>query len=346
MSSYIIEKSKFFSYLNRLAEKFEVHVPVSTEGISLFAPYQESLELDFASHPRLSAKSFFLPQREVMLQHDDSSAAYALEQGTSDSNRLLFGVKPCDARAIEINARLLANDSGQAAAEDIFFKKRVDTTVLVGYGCDQPGAGCFCSSTGGGPFDQTGLDALITDIGDRLVITLFEDRPKSQKLIDKDLTEVADSEAHAAAAGIAEDTEKKLSAMEGLVKPEARDSELFELALWEETAERCVNCGICTYLCPTCTCFDMIDEASGGCTTQSRCWDSCMFGLFTLHASGHNPRPGRKERVRQRFMHKLSYFPDRYDGTVGCVGCGRCVIYCPVNIDIREISRLMAEVGG
>ena len=71
-----------------------------------------------------------------------------------------------------------------------------------------------------------------------------------------------------------------------------------------------------------------------------------MFSLFTLHASGHNPRPGRKERVRQRFMHKLSYFPDRYDGVVSCVGCGRCVIYCPVNIDIREISRLMAEVGG
>jgi len=344
MSSYVIEKSNLASYLNRLAEKFEVHVPAGTEGITLFTPYQESLELDFASHPRLSAKSFFLPQREVLLSHDESADASAQEQ-LVDTNRLLFGVKPCDARAIEINARLLANGTGQTTAEDVFFKNRIDTTILVGYGCDQPGAGCFCSSTGGGPFDHTGLDALVTDIGDRLVITLFEDGPKSQKLIDKDLMEAVDSEALAAAAGIAEAAEKKLSTMQGLVKPEAAESELFELPLWKETAERCVNCGICTYLCPTCTCFDMIDEASGSCTTQSRCWDSCMFGLFTLHASGHNPRPGRKERVRQRFMHKLSYFPDRYDGVVGCVGCGRCVIYCPVNIDIREISRLMAEVG-
>lgn len=346
MSSYILKKEHFPAYLKRLAETFDLHVPQNIEEVTLFAPFRDNSELDFASHPRLSAKSFFLPQREVMLNYDASGEAFQQEQEAADSKKLLFGVKPCDARAIEINARLLADDSGQATAQDIFFKKRVDNTILVGYGCDQPGTACFCSSTGGGPFDHTGLDALVTDIGDELVITLFEDRPKSQKLVVNELMEEAASEVLEAVEGVAENAIKTLSSMPGLVKPEAGENELFELALWEETAARCVNCGICTYLCPTCTCFDMFDEVSGGCTTQSRCWDSCMFGLFTLHASGHNPRPGKKERVRQRFMHKLSYFPDRYDGVVGCVGCGRCVIYCPVNIDIREISRQMAGVGG
>ena len=345
MSSYIIKKEHFFSYLKHLAEKFEVHVPVKSEGITLFALYQENLELDFGSHPRLSAKAFFLPQREVMLQYGSTGISQE-EQAAADTKKLLFGVKPCDARAIEINARLLADDSGQANVQDVYFKKRVDTTIMVVYGCDQPGTACFCSSTGGGAFERTGLDALITDIGDELLITLFEDRPKSQKLINKDLMEVASGESLEVADRIAEGAEMKMSSMPGLVKPEAKETGLFDLALWEETAVRCVNCGICTYLCPTCTCFDMLDELSEGCTTQSRCWDSCMFALFTMHASGHNPRPGRKERLRHRFMHKLSYFPDRYDGVVGCVGCGRCVIYCPVNIDIREISRLMAKVGG
>lgn len=346
MSSYIVKKEHLPSYLKLLAEKFEVHVPVSSDGMTLFAPYRKNLEPDFASHPRLSAKSFFLPQREVILQYDLTGNAPHKEQAAADTKKLLFGVKPCDARAIEINARLLADDSGQPTAQDINFKNRVDTTIMVGYGCNQPGTACFCSTTGGGPFDRTGLDALITDIGDELLITLFEDRPKSQKLIDKDLMEEATSESLVVAGRIAESAEEKMSSIPGLVTPEAEETELFELALWEETARRCVNCGICTYLCPTCTCFDMLDETSEGCATQSRCWDSCMFGLFTLHASGHNPRPGRKERVRQRFMHKLSYFPERYNGVVGCVGCGRCVIYCPVNIDIREISGLMVKVGG
>ncbi len=346
MSSFIVKKERLSSYLKRLADKFEVHVPVSKEGMSLFAPYQENLELDFGSHPRLSAKSFFLPQREVMLQYGTTGEKLQQEQAAAHFQQLLFGVKPCDARAIEINARLLADNCSQTTAQDVYFKTRLNTTIMVGYGCDQPGAACFCSSTGGGAFNTTGLDALITDLGDELLVRLFEDRPNSQKLVDRDLMEEATGEVLAAAAAIAENAEKKMSGMPELVKPESGDSELFQLELWEETAQRCINCGICTYLCPTCTCFDIIDEGSGECTTQSRCWDSCMFGLFTLHASGHNPRPGRKERLRQRFMHKLSYFPDRYDGIVGCVGCGRCVMYCPVNIDIREISRLMAEVGG
>lgn len=342
MSSYILRKERLPSYLKRLAEKYDVRVPVTVDGITLFSPYQDNLALDFTSHARISAKSFFLPQREVLLHYDTAGDEPQDEQTVADPHKLLFGVKPCDARAIELNARLLADDSSEASVQDIYFKRRVDNTIMLGYGCDQPGASCFCPSAGGGPFDRAGLDALITDIGDELLVTIFEDRPKAQILVHDDLMEEATSESLEVAARIEEDAVKILSSMPGLVKPEPKESELFELALWEETARRCVNCGICTYLCPTCTCFDMMDEISEGCGTQSRCWDSCMFGLFTLHASGHNPRPGGKERVRQRFMHKLSYFPDLHDGVLSCVGCGRCVLYCPVNIDIREISRMMA----
>ena len=207
MNSYIVKKGHLSSYLKRLAEKFDVRVPVDNDGITMFAPYQENLELNFAAHPRLSAKSFFLPQREVMLAYDKAGEVSLQQHTAVHSQQLLFGVKPCDARAIEINARFLTDDSGQSTDQDIYFKKRLDNTILVGFGCDQPGAACFCSSTNGGPFDRTGLDALVTDIGDELVFILFEDRPKSQKLVVHELMEEASSDDLAAAVGIAENAE-------------------------------------------------------------------------------------------------------------------------------------------
>jgi formate hydrogenlyase subunit 6/NADH:ubiquinone oxidoreductase subunit I len=115
---------------------------------------------------------------------------------------------------------------------------------------------------------------------------------------------------------------------------------LFDAAFWEEIAFSCINCGTCTYLCPTCWCFDIQDEVLGKEGDRLRNWDSCMFPLFTYHGSGHNPRENKVQRVRQRFMHKLKYYVDKYETGVACVGCGRCVQHCPVNIDIREVFEL------
>ena len=112
---------------------------------------------------------------------------------------------------------------------------------------------------------------------------------------------------------------------------------MFEHPLWEDIHQRCLGCGVCTYLCPTCYCFDIQDIPSGhGQGTRIRSWDSCMFSSFTLQASGHNPRSSLKQRLRQRIMHKFNYFVENY-GVLGCVGCGRCIKNCPAGIDIREI---------
>ena len=118
-------------------------------------------------------------------------------------------------------------------------------------------------------------------------------------------------------------------------------NELFEAPFWEDVAFACINCGTCTYLCPTCWCVDIQDEVFGKDGDRIRNWDSCMFPLFTLHGSGHNPRDKKVQRVRQRFMHKLKYYVNKYHNGVQCSGCGRCVRYCPVNIDIREVAKIM-----
>ncbi len=112
---------------------------------------------------------------------------------------------------------------------------------------------------------------------------------------------------------------------------------------WEEVSFACLNCGTCTYTCPTCWCFDLQDEVHGNSGKRFKNWDSCMFPLFTLHTTGHNARDTKLQRVRQRFMHKLKYFVDKYDQGIMCVGCGRCVNQCPVNIDIRRVCALMND---
>lgn len=126
----------------------------------------------------------------------------------------------------------------------------------------------------------------------------------------------------------------------------ARDTlELFNAPFWDEIQFACINCGTCTFLCPTCWCFDIQDEVQGDKGDRLRLWDSCMFPLFTQHGSGHNPRSQKLQRVRQRFMHKLKYYQDKYGSGAACVGCGRCVQACPVNIDIRQVGSQMASTG-
>ena len=116
----------------------------------------------------------------------------------------------------------------------------------------------------------------------------------------------------------------------------------FDASVWHDIHRKCLGCGVCTYFCPTCHCFDITDEAEGLQGRRIRTWDSCMYPLFTMHASGHNPRPTRKERMRQRIMHKFVYSMEQY-GKRFCVGCGRCVINCPVNLDLRFVIKEIME---
>ena len=114
--------------------------------------------------------------------------------------------------------------------------------------------------------------------------------------------------------------------------------ELFKRPEWAGLAESCLGCGTCTFVCPTCQCYDIKDFDTGHEIKRFRCWDSCMYSDFTKMAHG-NPRLTQKERFRQRFMHKLVYFPENNDGMFSCVGCGRCVNKCPSNLNIVKVIK-------
>jgi ferredoxin len=194
-------------------------------------------------------------------------------------------------------------------------------------------------SLGGSPSSPEGSDLLLLDLGDQYLVEAHSEQGKA--LLEEAPFERINDEAIAKA-------EKARRGAESSMNPVAmgkistgkelqeRLEQLFDDPLWSDLTESCLGCGVCTYLCPTCHCFDICDEASAKAGERIRVWDSCQFPLFTQQASGFNPRPSVKERFRQRIMHKFSYLPGNGNMT-GCVGCGRCVTECPVNLDIREV---------
>ena len=329
--SKILKKDRLPGFLERLIGEQQVFAPVRKGEVILIreidSPSQVILEYRNAKE---SPKSLLFPQREALFRYraEKGRAEVDVPSGAG-KGRVLFGIRPCDARGF-----LLLDKVFGGGCRDPYYTDRRSGTVVVSLGCVDPNPSCFCLSMGGGPCSSEGSDVLLLDLGDRYIAEAVSE--KGAALLEDQAFEKSDEKS----LSLAEKTKKQAEAsMQPVAKKENLEEELerlFSDPVWKDLAESCLSCGICTYLCPTCHCFDLCDEASGQAGERIRVWDSCQFPLFTQQASGFNPRPSVKERFRQRIMHKLSYLPKSQSMT-GCVGCGRCVTECPVNLDIREV---------
>jgi len=314
----IIAKAEIISWLLAHAERYRVIGPVAqTEGPAVYR------DIDSNSEIVLGNESWTMPPREMQI----------IEPYTDGRPLLLMGLRLCDARAIQVLDRVYLN----GPFKDPYYAAKRENSILIGTVCAEPRWSCFCTSVGG-PIEWTKLlDVTLTDIGERLYITAN--------------TEAA--EALLSAASLAEPTEEqkrmKEAAWQALaaspMRPFAgRDISAaleWDHPVWAEIADRCLACGICNYLCPSCSCFDIQDEVVRlDCVERFRCRDTCQFSDFTRMGAGHNPRAAQLPRSRQRIMHKFRYQPEQI-GTYGCSGCGRCIEACPVNIDIRRILEAM-----
>jgi ferredoxin len=339
-----IEKERLSDLLDSLKDSYRLYGPVRQADMVNFAPFRDAAEIDLSfQNSRLSPKSLFLPQSERMFEYNLDPAmddANILKEAPKDySPRAVIGIRPCDARAF----RLVDVNFDTQEYRDPWWVRAREATTLVALGCPTPSSTCFCTSVGGGPFDENGPDVLLTDTGETFLVKMLTE--KGENLVEvADAIEPAGEELIQKAMALREEAEAKIISRVNISRLAELDTiSLYGADFWEQVRFACINCGVCTYLCPTCWCFDIQDETYGRAGDRIRNWDSCMFPLFTLHASGHNPRGEKIQRVRQRFMHKLKYYVDKYKNGVACVGCGRCIQHCPVNIDIRQVCELMNE---
>ncbi len=338
-----IDKENWAKGLETLHDAYCLYGPVKDDTFHNFKALDKGELPDLKYlNTRLSPKSIVYPQSEVMFDYsldENQEDHHIMKEVEKDySPRAVIGIRPCDASAFLLVKRNFDNPEYQ----DPYWVNSFEATTFVGLACHDPCNTCFCTTSGCGPFLEEGLDVLLIEAGDNYYAKIITQ--KGETLLKtggwdiETLAETADDEIET----LKKEAEAKITASVATDKlKDKKTTELFDAPFWEDIAFACINCGTCTYACPTCWCFDVQDEVSGDTGIRMRNWDSCMYPLFTLHGSGHNPRNTKTQRVRQRFMHKLKYYVDKYDNGIQCVGCGRCIRSCPVNIDIRKVCNMM-----
>ncbi len=338
-----IDKQSWASGIEKLKDAYRVYGPVRKKDDFEYDVLDKGVlpQFDQYQNTRLSPKSIIYPQSQKMFSYslDENSPDNRIlkEIKEDETPRAVIGIRPCDAYSFPLVRRNFDTPEYQ----DVYWTRAYEATTFIGLACADPCGTCFCTSAGTSPFGEEGLDVLLVDTGESFLAKVLTEKGKA-------LVAAAGWTAEADKAAAQEIEKRRTTAEEKVVSTVATDKlrektilSLYDAPFWQEAAFSCINCGTCTYSCPTCWCFDIQDETSGKKGIRMRNWDSCMFPLFTFHASGHNPRTQKFERMRQRFMHKLKYYVDKYDSGIQCVGCGRCIRMCPVNIDIRKICDQM-----
>jgi len=331
----VLSKAKLQTALNKLNAHNEVFVPLqrgSQSGYfswSSFDDGRDQLMLE-ALNVYQSPKNVVLPQTEKMYGIKSQGMEVNIDQTFEDAHpTIIFGARGCDVKGIIAMDEVFLT----RGYEDSFYKARRSANTIIANACYAPGANCFCNAMEVDPLDPAGADVIIRDAGTDYI---WEAKTAQGEAIT------------ASIADLLEEKEVKL--------PEAKPftqqvdfsgvaeklKDMFEHPLWDQMAQPCINCGMCTYVCPSCYCFDIQVKMWGDHGYRFRAWDSCMFEEYSREAGGGNPRGAAKERFRQRFLHKLEFFKERY-GTPLCTGCGRCIIVCPTDVNIVRIIAAVKE---
>ncbi len=326
--------------LNTLFEKIaatrSLYMPVKKNDQVNFHKWEEGTEYCQDELKTVkSAKDLFFPQSENIVAFKKEGKKISIETGELPADKfVLFGVRACDEKSFEILDKVFLSEPA-----DQFYKARRLNGIVVTTACGAPEETCFCTVFGINPAEPKG-DITTWIAEGKLYWQANSEAGKAFTEEIKDVfTDGDDSAVEAQKKQIAEILEKlpltglSLEGWNGDVTMEK-----FNQPQWEELSEACLGCGTCTFVCPTCQCYDVRDYDTGHGIQRFRCWDSCMYNDFTMMAHGTN-RPTQLQRFRQRFMHKLVYFPANNDGEYSCVGCGRCVSKCPISMNIAKVIK-------
>jgi sulfhydrogenase subunit beta (sulfur reductase) len=325
----VISKENLAQWLKSLTDKLDVVAPVTEDGVTRFRTIDDPATIDLDTLKVKSLRDQFTPETETLFEYVLGGHKAELKAAeTQPKDRLIFGARACDAAALRY---IDAVYSMVQPRDEPYFDRR-EHTIIAGVFCSSPAWSCFCTAVGDFLMNPVEMDVYFTDIGGKYYVQAFTSKGEGL------LGAAQFGPATEADAQAAEDVRRKaISRLPAKTDhAEACLSYDWEHPIWAKLSQKCLGCGVCAFLCPTCHCFDIQECPQGKKGSRFRCWDTCQFEKFTLMGHGHNPRPSRQERTRQRVFHKFKYSQERY-GMLGCVGCGRCVAACPVNIDIRQI---------
>ena len=330
--------NEIYSIFSKIANERKLYVPADNkDGNAVYTEWSDGIELSDALNTAKSPKDFFFPQFENLMEFKVEGKSIEVNDiREASEDFVVFGVRACDVKSFEILDRVFLVEP-----YDSYYASRREHGVIISMACTRPTETCFCGTFG--------IDC--TNPGGDIAVWKTEDAyywqantEKGEKLLNSLGLENCNDDA------VNAQKEKTAKVMSKLPLANlttdsfggGKTMEIFNRPEWKTLSESCLGCGTCTFVCPTCQCYDVKDYNTGNGILRFRCWDSCMYSDFTKMAHGNN-RLSQVERFRQRFMHKLVYFPENNEGIFGCVGCGRCLAKCPISMNIVKV---MKTIGG
>jgi ferredoxin len=315
---------------------FRVLAPASRNELTRFDEVRSAadMQLGLVLTERTIKDHFFLQTEPIVKYRIGKQEIDMQEMLPPDQKRIFFGVRPCDASGLDIDDPLFGWDY-----KDQYWFRRRENSVLVTIACTKADDFCMCTSVGSSPDDTKGSDVMLRPLQDGSGWQVEGVTERGNRLLDTIAPMLQDGAAQPAPTATVAPKFDLDKVMAWLADPAN-----FESRFWKEITSRCIGCGSCTFLCPTCHCFDIQDEGDTYEGMRRKNWDSCSFAMFTMHTSGHNPRNTQSMRWRQRIMHKFNYYRSKF-GINSCSGCGRCTRQCPVDMGITETLQEITNIA-
>ena len=335
---YKISNEKLPLLFAAIAENMDLYMPLEKNGQVNYGIWtkDDKAALD-ALNAVKSPKDVFFPQSETLYTCYKEGKKISIDpQKLCEEPFAVFGIRACDVKGIEVLDRVFLADP-----VDSYYQSRREHGILISRACHEPDTTCFCKAFGIDAAEPSG-DVVTWSIGEELYWKPVTEKGTAFTESLKEFFADADEKTVEAEKDAIRAITEKLpySNLSLDYFKNTPMQEIFDSPKWEELYKPCLACGTCTFVCPTCQCYDIRDYDTGKGIRRFRCWDSCMYSDFTLMAHG-NPRTSQLERFRQRFMHKLVYFPANNDGAYSCVGCGRCVSKCPISMNIVKVIKAL-----
>jgi len=350
---YLIKKEKVLTIAEELSKKYDVFGPVVEEASKqvFFDRVDDVNKLDLnAPIPSLPPKHVVYPQMEKIMsyKYDRKAKKVEIDSNFDKSSKALFGLKSCDLAGLQCLDRFFM---GQEYVDEVYLEHR-KRMFIVSNTCTVPSKDCFCVCTDSGPSAKEGFDLNLTELGEYYLVETGSEKGRElaealslEKADEKFITEK--KEVVDKSISLFEDVATDNKAWISRAMNRATTGFMNE-EVWEFIGNQCFECGACSFVCPSCSCFNIEDvNLENGSTERLRTWDSCLFEGYTRMAGDHNPRKPVEDRRNKRFFCKLSYPQSKKYLRPGCVGCGRCIWVCPGDIGLPNVvTYVRREITG